>query len=237
MGWAMTAFPFDCIGFDLDGTLLDTAGDLGNALNHALVSIGRAAIPINEIRALIGGGAGMMLNRGLMLTGGMPDHGIVEAEARLFAYYEAHIAVETRPYPGLIAALDRLDALGVRYATVTNKAEARAVQVLRETGLLDRMACVIGGDTLGRENAKPSPLPIYEMIKRTGAKRAAFVGDTSFDIGAARNAGIPSILCSFGYLDGTPEELGADAVIDHYDDLIATLERLGAQIPGSANGQ
>jgi phosphoglycolate phosphatase len=223
----MTDFPFNIIGFDLDGTLLDTSGDIANSLNHVLTSIGRTPFPTAEVRDMIGGGAGILMRRALELTGGIPNGGFDQLQAAIMDYYRANIALETLPFPGLIDALDRFDALGVHYAVVTNKGEKAAVQLLDELGMLSRFACVIGGDTLGRENAKPSPAMIHEMIARTGRNRAAFVGDTTYDTRAARNAGVPSVVCSFGFLDGLAHELGGDAVIDHFDELIPTLERLG----------
>ena len=229
----MTEFPFDVIGFDLDGTLFDTSGDIANALNHALVSIGRAPMPKAQVRDLIGGGSGILLRQCLAMSGRFPEDDFERLQQVLLDYYTANIALETHAFPGLIGALDQLDALGVRYAVVTNKAEHAAVLLLSELGLLERFACVIGGDTLGRENAKPSPAMIHEMMRLTGRNRAAFVGDTSYDTGAARNAGVPCVVCSFGFLDGLPHELGGDAVIDHFDELIPALERLGMEMAGT----
>ncbi len=222
----MTHFPFDAIGFDLDGTLLDTSGDIANALNHALALIDRGPLPTDQVRNLIGGGVGVLLRNALAVTGGALDGEFDRLSKRLSDYYFDNIAAETLPFPGLITALDRFDVLGVRYAVVTNKAEKSAVKLMHELGLYDRFACIIGGDTLGRENAKPSPAMIHEMISRMGSRRAAFVGDTTYDTRAARNAGIPCIVCSFGFVDGLPHELGGDAVIDHFDALIPTLELL-----------
>ena len=93
--------------------------------------------------------------------------------------------------------------------------------------LHQRFAGVIGGDTMGKGNSKPSPAPIHEMIARCGGGRAAFVGDSIYDIMAAKNAGIPNIAVSFGFLLQPVEELGADAVIDGYDELVPALIRLG----------
>ncbi len=121
-----------------------------------------------------------------------------------------------------------LDARGVRIGIVTNKAERLAVRLVAELGMSDRFACLIGGDTMGPGNAKPSALPIREMIARCGGGRAAFVGDSIYDTLAARNAGIPSIAVSFGFLMQPVEELEADAVIDRYDELVPALERLAA---------
>src|SRR3546814_5541651 len=90
----------------------------------------------------------------------------------LLRYYEAHIAVHSRPFPGLTAALDRLDALGVRTAVATNKAEDMARKLLGELGLAGRMAAIIGGDTLGPGKRKPPPPPTLAMIEPSGGGRA-----------------------------------------------------------------
>ena len=124
--------------------------------------------------------------------------------------------------------LERCDEWGVKYGVVTNKFKSLAVRVLGELDLLDRVAFVIGGDTMGKGNSKPSPAPIHEMIRRAGGGQAAFVGDSIYDVMAAKNAGIPSIAVSFGFLHQPVEELGADAIIDHYDVSIArSVPRLG----------
>ena len=120
-----------------------------------------------------------------------------------------------------------LEARGVRIAVATNKREDLARRVFDELGLTHRLATIIGGDTLGEGRAKPKPDMLIEMVRRTGARRAAFVGDTTYDIGAARAAGLPVVAVSFGFNDMPPHELGADAVIDHFDALIPTLQRLG----------
>lgn len=222
----MTAFPFRIVGFDLDGTLIDTAGDLTAAVNHALALVGRAPLTEAEVRPMIGLGARHMLEQGLAATGGVPEGEVERLYPELLSYYGAHIAVHSRPFPGLTAALDRLDAIGVRTAVVTNKAEGLARKLLGEFGLSDRMAAIVGGDTLGPGNRKPSPAPILAMIDRCGGGEAAFVGDSIYDVMAARNAGVPSIAVSFGFLDRPARELGADHVIDHYDELIPLLAAL-----------
>jgi len=98
--------------------------------------------------------------------------------------------------------------------------------VLGELGLIDRFACILGGDTMSE--SKPSPMPIHEMVRQCGGGRAAFVGDSIFDIQAGQAAGLPTVACSYGFLMQPVEDLGADAVIDGFDALIPTLERLGA---------
>lgn len=224
----MADFPFDIVGFDLDGTLLDTQGDLANALNFALSLEGREAIPVFEVRDLIGGGAKKMLVRALELTGGMVEQARLDAlHGELVDWYEAHIAVETRLFPGGEAMIEGLAQRGVRLAVVTNKLERLAVKLLGELGLSPSFYTVIGGDTLGPGRAKPQPDLLHLMLERAGGGVPAFVGDTTYDTMAAKAAGIPCVAVSFGFCDLPPHDLGADAVIDHYDDLIPALHRLG----------
>ncbi len=222
----MTTVPFDIVGFDLDGTLLDTHADLGAAVNHALALAGRPAVPAAEVRALIGGGGRTMLKRALDLTGGVPEAEFAALHEALIRHYEANIAVHSRLFPGAEAMLDALAAQGVKLAVVSNKLERLSVRVLDELGLSRRFYTIIGGDTLGKGRAKPSRDPIDAMIARAGGGRAAFVGDTTYDIGAARAAGVTSVAVGFGFNDMPPAELGADAVIGHFDELIPALHRL-----------
>lgn len=222
----MTRFPFAIVGFDLDGTLLDTLGDLGAAVNHALAAIGRAPFPPERVKDLVGGGPRLMLERALARDGAIPADEFAPLYDRLLAFYRANIAVHSRPFPGTVAMLDDLAARGVQLAVVTNKLESLAVQVLDELGLAGRFAAVLGGDTLGPGRAKPAPDLILAMIARLGGGRAAYVGDTSYDVLAARAAGVPSVAVSFGFNDGPVERLGADATIDRFADLVPTLLRL-----------
>lgn len=223
----MTQFPFDIVGFDLDGTLLDTAWDLGNALNHALDLAGRPPVPLDHVRQYIGGGAAQMLRNALIASGGVDEAAFPDLQASLLAFYADNLAVHSRLFPGGEAMLDALDAQGVKIAVATNKKESFAVRLFDELGLSARFATVIGGDTLGPGKAKPAPDMLHEMAARCGGGRAAFVGDTTFDVGAARAAAMPVVACRFGFWDLPPDELGADAVIDHFDELVPVLETLG----------
>ncbi|MBL0923514.1 MAG: HAD hydrolase-like protein [Sphingomonadaceae bacterium] len=220
----MAKFPFDIIGFDLDGTLIDTSGDLTAAVNHVLESVGRPPVSEELVKQFIGGGAKLMLQQGLEATGGIPGDDFRPLYRQMLAYYQANISVHSRPFDGALALLDRLDVMGVRYAVVTNKFESLAVKLLTDLNLVHRMGCILGADTLGKENAKPSGAPIFEMIQRCGGGRAAYVGDSIYDVMAAKNAGVPSVAVSFGFLHGPVEELGADAVVDHFDELIEVLQ-------------
>ncbi len=222
----MPNFPFATVGFDLDGTLLDTARDLGEALNHALVGGGRMPVALDQVRGLIGGGARSMIVRALAGQGGADDAEVDALFAALLAHYTAHIADYTAPFPGTLAMLDALSAPGVRLAVVTNKREALAQKLFAALGLSGRFFAIIGGDTLGPGHLKPAPDLLLEMLRRAGPGRAVFVGDTTYDVRAAKAADMPAVAVSFGFCDAPPEHLGADTVIDDFAQLIPALRRL-----------
>ena len=226
MGKRMADFPFDLIGFDLDGTLLDTSDELTLSLNHALSTVDIPPLSQAEVRPMVGLGAKHMLRMGLKASGTTDDALADHLLPILVDHYDAHLGSGSPPFPGLITAMDELAELGVRFAIVTNKYERLAVKLLDKTGFSERMETVIGGDTLPGGKRKPDAAPILEMIEQTGGERAAFIGDSIYDVAAARNAGIPSVAVSFGFLHQPVEELGADAVIDHYDALVQTLRTL-----------
>ena len=218
----MASIPFDIVGFDLDGTLLDTSGDLAAAVNYAIATDDRPPFPVEAIHPFVGKGAKVMLQRALDASGGYDEAMLARMLPILLDYYEQNLAIHSLPYPGLTAAMDALQAAGVKLAICTNKAERFTIPLLHQIGLSDRFASIVGGDTVGI--AKPDPAPIHAMVERAGGGRAIFLGDTINDIAGARNAGIPSIAVSFGFLDGPVEALEADAVIHHYDDLMPLLE-------------
>jgi phosphoglycolate phosphatase len=221
----MTSFPFDVVGFDLDGTLADTAPDLTAALNHALVALGREPVPAPSVRSMVGHGARALLAKGITATGAFREELVDEGFPIFLAYYEAHIADESRPFPGVVAALDALTARGVKIAICTNKLEHLARRFVSAIGWDGRFAAIVGGDTT--PSAKPNPEPLLFMVEQAGGGRAAFVGDSISDTGAAIAANIPCVALTFGFTDRPPEELGADVLIDHFDQLVPALERLG----------
>lgn len=222
----MTTFPFSAIGFDLDGTLLDTHQDLGAAVNHALQLGGFDPVPVDSSKDLIGGGAKMMLSKAVDDQGGMERDAFHALYKQMLAYYAEHNAVHSHPYPGMIDVLDELAARNVKIAVVTNKFESFATSILNQLNLADRFVTIIGGDTMGKGNAKPAPDPIYEARERCGDGSFAFVGDSSYDVNAAKAAGVPVVACAYGYCDKPPYELGADAVIESAGELIGALEAL-----------
>ena len=221
----MSDFPFRTVVFDLDGTLADTAPDLTTALNHALGELGRPPIPAEEVRHMVGHGARALLKRGLAETGEASE-ALVERGFPLFlAYYEAHIADGTRPFAGAEAALDELAGIGVNLAICTNKLEALSRRLIAALGWTARFPVVIGGDTLTYR--KPHPAPLIVAIDESGGGPAMFVGDSITDTLTARDANVPCIAVTFGYSDRPVEELGADQLIGHFDELVGALRRWG----------
>ncbi|TMJ16594.1 MAG: HAD family hydrolase [Alphaproteobacteria bacterium] len=184
----------------------------------------RKEVPAEEVRNLIGHGARALLRRGLAETGESNEALVEAAFPTLIDYYAANICVGTRAYPGVEQALDALKARGVRLAICTNKPERLTHLLLDALAWRGRFDAIVGGDTCGVR--KPDPRPLHEAIARAGGGRGAFVGDSIVDADTARAAGVKLVAVSFGFSDRPVEALGADAVIDRYEDLIPTLERL-----------
>jgi len=224
----MTTIPFDAIGFDLDGTLLDTFRDLGAAVNHALVLGGFAEVSVDTSKDLIGGGAKIMLARAIEAQGGVADDEFKRLYKAMLGFYENNNAVHTVPYPGVREVLAELAAQGVRMAVVTNKFEAFARNVLTQLDLIGTFETVIGGDSMGKGPdgqflAKPHPAPVLKAREALGGGHFVFIGDSTYDVRAAKSAGVPVIAAAYGYCDKPPHELGADAVIDSFAELIPAL--------------
>ena len=220
----MADFPFDAVIFDLDGTLVDTAPDLTAALNHALGALGRPPVPGVDVRHMVGHGARALLAQGLAASGSNVEALIDRGFPIFLEYYEANIADGSRPWPGIVDALDMLAERGVALGICTNKLEALSWALVDALGWRGRFAALIGGDTLPVR--KPDPAPLREAIARCGGGKAAYVGDSITDTDTARAAGIPCVALTFGFSDRPADQLGADALIDHCDQLIGALERL-----------
>lgn len=185
--------------FDLDGTLVDSAPDLTAALNHVLEKRGLARVDPATVRPMVGHGAKALLVSGLGMQGHDFDEG-EEGEAMVadfLDYYRAHIVDGSTLFPGVTACLDALEARGAALAVCTNKLESLALPVLKELGVLDRFDPVICRDSL--PEYKPSPLPLQEILARTGRARGVMIGDTMTDVKAARAAGLPLFFADFGY--------------------------------------
>ena len=215
------------IVFDLDGTLADTAPDLMGTLNFVLAGEGLAPLPIASARKLLGAGARALIARGFAASGrDLPAEKLQSLFERFLAHYEAHIADESRLFPGVAAALDRFAAAGFPLAVCTNKLEHASHLLLQALGIHDRFQAICGQDTFGV--AKPDPKVFFATIARAGGDpgRAIMIGDSVTDIETARAAAAPSIAVDFGYTDVPVAELGPDRIVSHFDemwDAVATL--------------
>ena len=221
----MTSLP--TIVFDLDGTLVDTAPDLINALNYILVREGMPPVPLHSARTMIGAGARRLLERGLELDGRVIElEDINRLTADFIDYYAAHIADASRPFEGLEAALDDLAARGCRFAVCTNKLEWLSKLLLDRLGLSARFSAICGADTFGI--SKPDPAILRQTVARAGGELSStvMVGDAGPDIGVARRAGVPVIGVTFGYTEVPIADLKPDLLIHHMKELPAAVANL-----------
>lgn len=212
------------IVFDLDGTLIDTAPDLVDTLNVVFAREGLPPVPYESARNMIGGGARGMIARGLEADGRVMDPTKLETLFIDFiAHYTDHIADRSRPFPGLIDALDKLSARGCRLAVCTNKLERLSLLLLRALKLDDRFAAICGQDTFDIQ--KPDPEVLRRTIATAGGdpRRAIMIGDSVTDIRTARAAGVPVIAVDFGYSEKPVAEYEPDHVISHYSQLPDTV--------------
>jgi len=225
--------------FDLDGTLVDTAPDLVATLNVIFAREGLPPVAYDAARNMVGGGARSMIERGLVAEGRKLATPAVDKLVKDFIeHYAAHIADQSRPFPGLETALDELETGGCRLAVCTNKLEWLAVRLLDALALSKRFAAICGGDTFGLQ--KPDPELLRRTIARAGgdAASAVMVGDSIIDVAVAHAAGVPVVAVDFGYSQIPVTELGADRVVSALSALPgAVFDLLRASRPAQAAQQ
>ena len=209
--------------FDLDGTLADTAPDLGFALNQQRLARGIPELPIEAVRSQASSGARGLLKIGFNIEPGQSGYDAMRDE--FLDIYERNLSRNTRLFPGVSALLEQVERRGLRWGIVTNKAERFTFPLLRALTLIDRAACVICGDTT--PNPKPHPAPLLAAAEKLGtpARQCIYVGDDERDVQAGHAAGMPVVVARYGYLgNGTPPQLwGADGFIDAPEDLLIVL--------------
>lgn len=204
---------------DLDGTMVDTVGDFEAALGRMLADLGRAPVGRDFIAVTVGKGSEYLIRRALQQAGASASD-----YERAWERYQHHYAqingLHSALFAGVLEGLQRLRARGLRLACLTNKPTAPARALLAAKGLAPFFEQVFGGDAFARK--KPDPLPLLETCKALGSAPAAtlMIGDSSNDAAAARAAGCPVALVSYGYNHGEPvANAGADAVVDRLDEL------------------
>lgn len=210
---------------DLDGTLVDTAADLAAALNGLLAELGYPPLPRRRVRRFVGGGAVGLVHGGLRAAGHVPD---AEAERRhvqrFLDLYAAAPAAHSRPFAGVADTLATLAADGWRLGVCTNKPHGLAERILRELDLHRHFGAVVGGDSV------PAKKPDAGHIRTTldaldvAPEAGVLVGDSRTDLLAARNAGIPVVLVTYGYTEMPVTGMGAERVIGGFDALPVVLD-------------
>ena len=206
--------------FDLDGTLVDSAPDIGDALGAVLREDGRRALSLDEVRGLIGDGVAVLLQRAWAVTGAPLDPSrLADRVGHFLASYAAGGHVGTRPYPGAIEALRSLRARGVRLAICTNKPIGLTHQLLDVLAVADLFDAVTGGDSLPVR--KPHPDHLLGTLDLLDARpgEAIMIGDSANDVAVARAAGVAVAVVPWGYTRTPAAELGADRVIASFDEL------------------
>jgi 2-phosphoglycolate phosphatase len=219
-------FPTRTVLFDLDGTLLDTAPDLADALNAVLIEHGRSPIPFEQIRGVASHGAMALIRVGFAMEESHPD--FQPLRRRLLDLYRDNIARKSRPFPGMNALLDQLERRGYAWGVVTNKPGWLTDPLLKALGLYDRAACVVSGDTL--ETRKPHPAPMLHACALTDSRPedCVYVGDAERDVEAGKNAGMHSLVALFGYFQAhdRPQDWPADDMIHSPTELLDWLDRI-----------
>lgn len=216
------------IVFDLDGTLIDTAPDLLDSLNHSLAASELAAVDEAGFKRFVGQGGRVMIERAhaaQQKSLAVDEH---DRLLKLFLdHYTLNIPGKSRPYPGVITALDRFQAAGYLLAVCTNKYEANSIALIEALDMTSYFSAICGQDTFAFR--KPDPRHLTETIRKAGGDphKALMVGDSQTDIDTAKAAGIPVVAVDFGYTERHVREFEPTLVISHFDTLTPDLaERL-----------
>lgn len=222
------------IVFDLDGTLVDTAPDLLRALGVVMAREGLSTPPREEMRRMVGQGARALIERAAKAADvAFPAEKLAAMTEDFVAIYAADIAAESRPFPHVERTLDALAESGAILSVCTNKRTGLSVQLLETLGLASRFAAIVGADSVPAR--KPSPDHYRAAVTAAGGDvaRSLMVGDSAADVSAAKSADAPCIVVRFGYCEGDVERLGADVLIDSYEELFdACVSLLGAAPTG-----
>jgi phosphoglycolate phosphatase len=223
----LATFPFRTIVFDLDGTLIDSARDVGEAVNRVLADHGLTPLDDATQRSLMGEGGKVRTRKAFALRGVTLDEmALRDRVSDFIRYYAEQPVTHTRPYDGVAETLGALSRSGVRLAVCTNKYEASARDVLGRLDLMAMISDVAGADTF--DVRKPDPGHVLKLLARMGADpaQAAMIGDSIHDVHAGQRAGLPTVAVSWGYAETPPHLLGADAVVERFADIPAALVRL-----------
>jgi N-acetyl-D-muramate 6-phosphate phosphatase len=210
--------------FDLDGTLADTAPDLGHALNTLLVEQGRAPLSQNIIRPIASNGSPGLIKLGFGVT---PEHHDYPAlRARFLEIYNGNLCLHTKLFPGVAEVLAELGRRDIKWGVVTNKPAFLTEPLMKTLNPSPAPACIVSGDSTA--NRKPHPEPMLHACKCAGCAPldCVYVGDAERDIQAGREAGMQTLVALFGYIskDDMPANWGADGMIRTPHELLDWLD-------------
>lgn len=208
--------------FDLDGTFADTAADLARAVNTMRASRGLPPVPLEATRPVTSTGARGLLRVGFGMAPEHPEYGPMRAE--FLDLYAANLCIETQLFPGMLELLEGIEARGIKWGIVTNKAERFAKPLIDLLQVGQRCACVVGGDTTPHTKPHPAPLLAAAALIDVDPRDAVYVGDDRRDVEAGRAAGMRTVAVRYGYLNGSvPDTWGADSVVDTPQEVLAHL--------------
>ncbi|MGE0095378.1 MAG: phosphoglycolate phosphatase [Alphaproteobacteria bacterium] len=218
--------------FDLDGTLVDSAPDIGVAINKMLREDGRPVLDPATVISFVGDGAAQLVRRAFAVTGPAPQENALDTLlARFMTHYHAAPATLTAPYPDVDKVLSQLKQAGHRLGVCTNKPDALITAVLEGTGLARHFDAAVGPDKVTRRKPDPAHLrATLDAMNVTPGAPAIMVGDSVNDVRAAHGLNLPCICVTYGYTHGRIEDWGADLLIDRFADLPAALGRLTSAV-------
>ncbi|HZP99537.1 MAG TPA: HAD-IA family hydrolase [Reyranella sp.] len=222
---------FDTVLYDLDGTLIESAKDMQVAVSHVLADHGLPPATEEDMRAFMGQGSKVTMQRAFAKYGKNLDDTALSAVTREFVrYYEADPVSNTFAFPGVVDVVAHFGRLGLKQGVCTNKFEKPSRMILDHLKLMPPITDVAGADTFAPVR-KPDPRHILMLLERMGStkERSVMVGDSIHDVEAAHAAGLPAVLVSWGYTARPASELGAEAVIERFDALPKALEGLAAK--------
>jgi phosphoglycolate phosphatase len=209
--------------FDLDGTLANTAPDLGHALNRQRIARGLSALPMEIIRTEASAGARGLLGLGFNIKPGDADYDAMRTE--FLDFYAEQLCRETCLFSGVAELLDQLDVRGLPWGIVTNKPARFTIPLLQVLGLSNRAACVVSGGDTTHSKPHPEPLMAASSALNVAPSWCIYLGDDLRDVQASLAAGMEPVIAKYGYLGnvGAPESWGARYLIDQPQELLGYL--------------
>lgn len=210
----------EAVLFDLDGTLADTAPDLGGALNALMLEQGHAPLPLAQLRPHVSSGARGLIGAALGIT--PADSAYPALQQRFLSIYQGALCVGTRLFDGMAEHLDELESRGITWGIVTNKSQRFAIPLLEQLGLRQRSACIVSGDSARRAKPHGHPLQLAAAVIGIDAAKCIYVGDDERDVISGRAVGMRTVVAAWGYLGSArgPGEWGADVIAEAPDEIL-----------------